>query len=70
MERSESIVNISKALVKVMNEMEKAKKDSKNPYYKSNYADINSLHEASKPALAAKIICWKQTFLFLNNDLS
>ena len=53
MERSESIVNISKALVKAMNEMEKAKKDSKNPYYKSNYADINSLHEASKPALAA-----------------
>ena len=32
MERSESIVNISKALVKAMNEMEKAKKDSKNPY--------------------------------------
>ena len=53
MDRSESIVNLAKALVKAMGEIETATKSSKNPFYKSKYADINSLHEAAKPALVA-----------------
>ena len=43
--------NIAIALVKAQKEMLIAVKDSKNPFFKSNYADLNSIREACLPAL-------------------
>lgn len=51
MKTSESIVNITKALLTAQKKMEAAVKGSKNPYFKSSYADYNSVLEASKGPL-------------------
>jgi hypothetical protein len=40
------------ALVKAQSEMSGAVKDSKNPFFKSNYADLVSVMQAIRPALA------------------
>lgn len=42
---------IAIALVKAQKEMSNAKKDSKNPFFKSKYADLNAVREACIPAL-------------------
>lgn len=42
---------IAAALIKAQQEMGNAKKDSSNPYYKSKYADLNSVREACIPSL-------------------
>lgn len=53
MNRSESIAKISAALVKSQAEMSNAKKGSNNPFFKSKYADLNSIREAALPVLNA-----------------
>jgi hypothetical protein len=42
---------IAAAFVKAQSEMGNATKDSSNPYFKSKYADLNSVREACLPAL-------------------
>lgn len=42
---------ISTALVKAQSEMSNAKKGSSNPFFKSKYADLNSIREAVLPVL-------------------
>ncbi len=44
---------IAKALCEAQKEMGNAKKDSTNPFFKSKYADLNSVREACIPALNA-----------------
>lgn len=51
MRTSEGIVEISKSLVKAQKEMSAAKKGASNPFFKSKYADFNSVLEACKDAL-------------------
>ena len=51
MEKSDTITKIASALVKAQEAMGNAKKDSKNPFYKSTYADLNSVREACIPIL-------------------
>jgi hypothetical protein len=51
MNRSDSITKIASALVKAQGAMGNAVKDSKNPFFKSNYADLNAVREACLPAL-------------------
>lgn len=53
MNKSESIAKISAALVKAQSEMGAATKDSKNPFFKSSYADLNAIREATIPVLNA-----------------
>ena len=53
MNKSESIVKISAALVKAQREMGNATKDAKNPFFKSSYADLNAIREATIPVLNA-----------------
>ena len=48
------IKQIAKALIEAQKEMGNAKKDSANPYFKSKYADLNSVREACLPALNSK----------------
>jgi hypothetical protein len=53
MNRSDTITKIAAALVKAQATMGNAVKDSKNPFFKSNYADLNAVREACLPALNA-----------------
>lgn len=46
MNKSESIVKLSKALLGVQKKLEPVLKDASNPYFKSKYADINSMLDA------------------------
>jgi hypothetical protein len=50
MKTSESIKNLSQALLKAQMQMG-AKKDSKNPFFKSNYADLPTVMEVVKGPL-------------------
>lgn len=51
MNKSESIGKLAAALVKAQSQMGNAVKDAKNPFFKSKYADLNSVREACIPAL-------------------
>lgn len=51
MKTSDSIVNISKALLEAQKKIGSAKKDAVNPFFHSNYADLGSVMEACKEAL-------------------
>jgi hypothetical protein len=54
MQMSATITKISAALLKAQSKMGSAVKDAKNPFFKSNYADLNSIREASIPVLNAE----------------
>ena len=49
--KSESMKTIAPALLKAQEEMGNAKKGATNPFFKSKYADLNSVREAVIPAL-------------------
>lgn len=51
MKTSESIKNLSKALLAAQKNMGGAVKGAKNPYFKSNYSDYNSVLEVAKEPL-------------------
>lgn len=51
MRTSDSIMKIAPALLKAQREMEGAKKDSNNPFFKSKYSDFNAVLEACKGPL-------------------
>lgn len=51
MNRSDTIAKIAAALVKAQSEMGNAVKDSRNPFFKSKYADLNAVREACIPVL-------------------
>lgn len=51
MKTSESITEISKSLLKAQKEISAAKKGAANPFFKSKYADYNSVLEACKDPL-------------------
>lgn len=53
MNKSESIKEIATALAKVQAAMAPAKKDSKNPFFNSNYADLNSVWDACRILLSS-----------------
>ena len=49
--KSESITFITEALVGLQGELEGAKKDSTNPFFKSRYADLSSVWAAAREGL-------------------
>jgi hypothetical protein len=51
MNTSTTITKISAALCKAQSEMGNAVKGATNPFFKSHYADLNSIREASLPVL-------------------
>lgn len=51
--RSESIAALAASLAKAQGEMEGAKKDSANPYFKSKYADLGSVWDAIRKPFSA-----------------
>jgi len=52
MNQSESIANLAKALSSVQGDLTHAKKDSANPFFKSKYADLESVWDACRGLLA------------------
>jgi hypothetical protein len=52
MRNSESLANISPALVKAINAIEGVKKGAANPFFKSKYANLESVIEAAHDALS------------------
>lgn len=50
--KSESVARLFEALSKAQAELDKAVKDSANPFYKSKYADLEAVQDASRPHLA------------------
>jgi hypothetical protein len=54
MTKSDSIVNIAKALVAAQKNLGVALKDAKNPFFKSKFADLSSVIDAALPALNAE----------------
>jgi len=60
MNQSESIIKLSVALVKAQAEMSGAVKDSANPFFKSKYADLNSVIKAIKEPFANHGLAYTQ----------
>lgn len=54
MNKSETIGKIAAALVKAQSEMGNATKGATNPFFKSKFADLNSVREACIPVLNAQ----------------
>jgi len=52
--KSDTITKIAGALLRAQRNMSNAVKDSKNPFFKSSYADLNAVREASHGALNAE----------------
>jgi len=53
MNKSESIKELASALAKAQGDIVGAQKDSKNPFFKSQYADLSSVWEACRKQLSA-----------------
>ena len=51
--KSDSIAKIAAALVTAQSQMGNATKDSSNPFFRSKFADLNSIREATIPVLNA-----------------
>lgn len=60
MKRSESIKEIATALAKAQGQMESAKKDADNPFFKSKYSDLASVIEAIKKPFADNGLSYSQ----------
>lgn len=54
MVQSTTIVKVAGALLRAQRNMGGAVKDAKNPFFKSSYANLNSVREASHPSLNAE----------------
>ena len=71
--KSESIANLAKALSTVQGKLTYAKKDSKNPFFKSNYADLESVWDACRDLLSANGLAISQfpgTYSDLDKSMS
>jgi hypothetical protein len=66
MNKSESIIKISAALLKAQKSMGDAVKGAANPFFRSSYADLNSIREAVTPALNANGITVLQPTTYLD----
>jgi hypothetical protein len=69
MNRSESIAKIATALVKAQSNMSNAVKGASNPFFKSKFADLNSIREACIPVLNANGISVLQPTTVLDGKL-
>ena len=73
MMQSESIANLAKALSIVQGKLTYAVKDSANPFFKSKYADLESVWDACRSLLAENGLCVMQfpgTYCELDKSMS
>lgn len=64
---SDDLNELFAALAKAQSEMEVAKTDNANPFYKSKYADLTAIVKASRPALVKNGLCIIQR-ISMNGD--
>lgn len=69
MEKSEDISLLAIALTKAQVSIKGAIKDSKNPFYKSSYADLESVWDACKDALKESQLAVSQLFGFTDSGI-
>jgi hypothetical protein len=65
MNKSESIANLTKALIAVQTEVRGAIKDSNNPFFSANYADLESCWSALREPLTKNGLAIIQTMGFI-----
>ena len=58
--KSDKIDKLASALVKAQAELDGAKKESTNPFFKSNYADLHTVIKSSFPVLTKYGLCVSQ----------
>ncbi|MCE9567644.1 MAG: ERF family protein [Planctomycetes bacterium] len=63
MQQSEQINELAEALAKAQGKMQNAKKDSTNPHFKSNYADLAAIVTALRIPLSENSLTYVQTTL-------
>lgn len=63
MKTSTSIAALAAALAKAQGQLEGAKKDTANPFFKSKYADLSSVVDAIKAAFPANGLSYVQTIV-------
>ena len=69
MNQSEQINELVKALAAAQAKIKGAKQDSKNPYFKSDYADLTSVWNACKDELTANKLAVIQTIEHQNEKI-
>ena len=69
MHHSEGIGKLAEALAKAQSQFENAVKDSENPFFKSNYADLTSVFEACRSQLAENGLSVAQPFGFAEDGI-
>lgn len=67
--QSEHIGKLAEALSKAQSSMTEAKEDSKNPFFKSNYADLTSVWRACKDSLSTNGLAISQVTGFMEGQL-
>ncbi len=67
--QSEQIGKLAEALSKAQSSMTEAKEDSKNPFFKSNYADLTSIWRACKDSLSTNGLAISQVTGFMEGQL-
>lgn len=60
MEKSVSIVNIAKALISLQGKVDKIKKDTTNPFFKSKYASLSTIQDEIQLPLGEVGLCYTQ----------
>lgn len=60
MEKSESIKHIAQALITFQLKVDKIKKDSTNPFFKSKYASLSNIQDAISIPLSESGLCYSQ----------
>ena len=70
MNKSESIKNISTAMIKVQEEIKGMTPDAKNPFFKSNYITLDGILEYIRPLLSKNQIWLVQEAKGLENHVS
>lgn len=61
--QSDQVNELFTALAKAQGELKPAIKDTKNPFFKSNYADLNSVWEACRSQLSHNGLCVTQSIM-------
>ncbi len=69
MQKSETIGELAKALCKVQSGLKPALKDSQNPFFKSSYADLNSVWDACRELLTSNGLAVAQMNLPTENGV-
>lgn len=66
---SESLGKLAEALSKAQATMQEAKEDSKNPFFKSNYADLTSVWRACRKSLTENGLAVSHSTIFENGEI-